>query len=648
MERQTTNTHRTAVWFKLMAIVAIICSWAIQATAQEANLPGIRMYYPGKSDENPLELKPNTKAYIYFNTGSRVVYVKARLVQDGVNLGICTYEGTEAGAANAYIDQSKPENAPMLSIVPGLFTLELYEIAYYDGDELQVYTQETGYIDSITYRRKTYNGTIVAETGLDDNIVKSYFPADSDEGVKTYTFSKPIADNFSVKFSYGYGDNMFYCKLPHTLSDDGLTMTIDLRGACRNVDTLAPNAIFVDDFGNVIAPPDYITMVIENLNCVDGSKISYAYNPTGTHEYIIEGEIYKTYAYTDITFPTPEISKVTFYDSANPNSTSDAIEPNCDMVALTIENAQYIVSAEVTFANGDTQATVGYSDILTNGATYTLAIPEAIKTKGTDGLSIALTNVTYTEDDGAQHIIKPYCFESSTIEIHNLSEIKELEAKTTVTLAIPAGVKVTMSTSGYTFIEDETAGVQLFTDDTTVTLREGDLITGKIYGTYLGNGAFTLTSIDAAAEITSTDVNKGIELTNLGEILTGEYDNRLVTIIASDELPIAWDQAAGAIMIDNIMIGVVDFIPGFAAPEVIENVTGIVYKDNVDNSVYLLLRSATDINKDLSGIESIITEQASSADVYTLSGIRVRHAGQSLHGLPAGVYIINNNKIIIK
>ena len=49
--------------------------------------------------------------------------------------------------------------------------------------------------------------------------------------------------------------------------------------------------------------------------------------------------------------------------------------------------------------------------------------------------------------------------------------------------------------------------------------------------------------------------------------------------------------------------------------------------------------SATSINAIMAG---------QPADVYTLTGSKVRHAATSLDGLPKGVYIVNGKKVIVK
>lgn len=49
------------------------------------------------------------------------------------------------------------------------------------------------------------------------------------------------------------------------------------------------------------------------------------------------------------------------------------------------------------------------------------------------------------------------------------------------------------------------------------------------------------------------------------------------------------------------------------------------------------------------GIDSVITEEnIASGNVYTINGVKVLHAGESLNKLSKGLYIINGKKVIVK
>ena len=49
------------------------------------------------------------------------------------------------------------------------------------------------------------------------------------------------------------------------------------------------------------------------------------------------------------------------------------------------------------------------------------------------------------------------------------------------------------------------------------------------------------------------------------------------------------------------------------------------------------------------GIDSVISEEnIASGNVYTINGVKVLHAGESLNKLSKGLYIINGKKVVVK
>lgn len=49
------------------------------------------------------------------------------------------------------------------------------------------------------------------------------------------------------------------------------------------------------------------------------------------------------------------------------------------------------------------------------------------------------------------------------------------------------------------------------------------------------------------------------------------------------------------------------------------------------------------------GIDSVISEEnIASGNVYTIHGVKVLHAGESLNKLSKGLYIINGKKVVVK
>jgi uncharacterized protein YjdB len=49
------------------------------------------------------------------------------------------------------------------------------------------------------------------------------------------------------------------------------------------------------------------------------------------------------------------------------------------------------------------------------------------------------------------------------------------------------------------------------------------------------------------------------------------------------------------------------------------------------------------------GIDSVTSEEnIASGNVYTINGVKVLHAGESLNKLSKGLYIINGKKVVVK
>jgi uncharacterized protein YjdB len=49
------------------------------------------------------------------------------------------------------------------------------------------------------------------------------------------------------------------------------------------------------------------------------------------------------------------------------------------------------------------------------------------------------------------------------------------------------------------------------------------------------------------------------------------------------------------------------------------------------------------------GIDSVIAEEnIASGNVYTINGVKVLHAGESLNKLSKGLYIIDGKKVVVK
>ena len=627
-------------------------TFAFLTLAAAAAVPKISRFYPAKT-ESPQTLKKTMSMYVYFKDANdetktpNVYTARSRVVMNGVEVGICSYEQYGMTTNVVRADQSG-ENDFMQNLEPGDFTMEVFEVVYYDDETgtTETYSDKENPLDVITYHSTGQNGKIVSETGFRETWMLSYYAPDSKEGVKTYTFSKPILpDGLTAYLHYGY-DSEYGMKVPVELSEDGYTVTVDLRGKCYNVDALAPGAKFVDENGNQVDPPSSIVLEIKPLVSPDGSMIlTTSYSLDGEHSTELEGSIWVIWAYTDITLPNPVLKDAEFYNSENPATTYKAINDNTDMMVLYLENAASFKEADVVFTIDDYQGTTPNGSYTREGNTFRVPLPEGIIGVGNGLPVISLKNVVYKLDDGATHIIRPLELSKGGVEVFTLAEAASMPDNTKMVINASANIRVTLSNEfGYTFFEDEDTGMMVVTDDFSRVLDEGTLLTGYIAGTYLGNGTFRLDPGASDYVVEPCDVSTGEKIAVADALATGVYDNRLVSLYANDELTITRDEASDNLLVNNSLPVITEFIPGLTLPDVIEKVTGVYYNDPTMGTAYVILRSNDDINDgQRSSIDTINADDNKAADIFTISGMKVTNS----QNLPAGFYITSDGKKFI-
>lgn len=119
------------------------------------------------------------------------------------------------------------------------------------------------------------------------------------------------------------------------------------------------------------------------------------------------------------------------------------------------------------------------------------------------------------------------------------------------------------------------------------------------------------------------EVGKTLQLT--ASVLPADADDATVTWSSSDET-LATVSASG--LVEALAVG-----------EVVITATA-----NDESGVSA---SCTITIKPDSGIEGVRVDSMGAADIYTLSGVKVRLAGETLEGLTPGLYIVGGNKVII-
>ena len=618
----------------VLVFAAVFC-----VHAQTGNAPKVTRFYPGINESSPAEVRVNTSLYIYFD--SKVTECNAQVIQDGNVIGSITYAGT---AANTALPVKKDMLLAILNggvLQPGTFVVKPVDVTYADAEgNLVKYEDTAGEWPSVTYNYSGEAGKVVSETEFLFNTIKSWYPADANEGIKTITFNKALRSGFSASLEYGTGEsgnNSAVLPVPCTLSEDGMTITIDLRGRLRNVDTMVPNARFLDENGNPTDPPTTIALSVSNLYAVDGSPIIGVGKDLGATTNIeLTGRLHYSYRYSDLTFSTPRITSAKFEDGN---------------LVMTLTDNGALVSADVVFVgeNGNIGAVTG---VVFSGSTVSVAVPADLNTNNV--LSISLENAVYSADDGVNHVIRSYVFKAgvSAIDVSMLSDIKALANADKFAISVD-DVKVTYYNpeAGYIFIEDESGALQV--DPTSgFAPAEGSILSGKIEGTYLGDGLISVNMANSEYTADPGDVSP-MELT-LGEITFPVNNFRLATIVI-DGVNVEYSALDNTYLLsmENLEVPVMVYLDmiddaSFVAPTSLSEVTGIVYSSPYVEGYMIVVRHSDDIKGDTSGIESIAVDGNALSPVYSVNGVKVRDAGESLEGLPAGLYITDGKKVIVK
>lgn len=123
--------------------------------------------------------------------------------------------------------------------------------------------------------------------------------------------------------------------------------------------------------------------------------------------------------------------------------------------------------------------------------------------------------------------------------------------------------------------------------------------------------------------VAELEVGNTLQLT--ASVLPADADDATVTWSSSDET-LATVSASG--LVEALAVG-----------EVVITATA-----NDESGVSA---SCTITIKPDSGIEGVRVDSMGAADIYTLSGVKVRLAGETLEGLTPGLYIVGGNKVII-
>lgn len=622
----------------LTLIVVIATVFGVQA--QNDVTPKVTSFYPSIDDNNPSLIHSNTSMYIYFNT--TVVECNAQVIQNDKVVGNLTFVGNAPAAALPVKKDMLIALLDNSDLQPGKFVVKPVSVTYInaDGDEVE-YEDTKGEWLTATYTYGGESGKVTDETEFANRTVKSWYPVDSEEGTKTITFNKAIKKGFNVVLEYGNGEssnNFARIPVPYTLSDDSKSITIDLRGRLHSVNSMVPNAHFVDENGNPVAPPTVIALAVYDLYTVDGLPVIGVWkDPVTGSQLSLTASLYYSYDFQDGTLPTPKITGAKFENST---------------LILTLTDNINLVSADVVFI-GDGGALGTVTGVNMSTSTVNVQVPTGIDVSKV--ASISLENAVYNTDDGAEHVIRPFNLNGTVPanEVTSISAIKALNNKDKFKL-ICDGVKVTFSNpeAGYIFIEDESGAIQV-DPESGFAPKEGTILTGTLEGSYFGEGLVAINPAESEY-IENEATIEPMELT-LGDITFPVNNYRLVKISLEDVNCEYSDEDVVYFMtienFDTPILGVIDLIDddSFEAPRNVKEFTGIVYCQPFMGDYMIVARHKEDIVEGSTmSISTIVGNETFDAPVYTVGGVKVRNAGESLDGLSNGVYIIGGKKVIVK
>ncbi len=623
---------------KALATIMVVMATVFGVQAQTGTVPKVTTFYPESPEENPVMVHANTSFYIYFD--ATVSECNAEVVQNGKVIANLTYVGKAPATA-------LPVKKDMIQALfnndelqPGIFEIKPVAVTYVNSEGDQVkYEATEGEWRTVTYRYGGESGKVVAETEFSNKTVKSWYPADSDEGVKTITFNKEIKNDFLAVLEYGNGEssnNFARVPVKSTLSADGKSITIDLRGRVHSVNSMVPNAHFVDENGNPVPPPTVISLSISDLYTADGQPVLGMYEDSATGSQLqLTAALYYTYNFRDLTFTTPRITAAKFEG---------------ENLLINLSDSQNLISADLVLM-GQSGILATVDDINISGSSISVKVPTGVNVNNV--LSVEFRKPVYNVDDGVNHSIRPFNINGSaeSPEVATIADIKALSNQDKFKLRCN-GVKVTYSNpqEGYVFIEDESGAVQV-DPSSNFFPTEGTVLTGVLEGSYYGEGLIAINTatseyLENPATITP------MELT-LGDITFPVNNYRLVTISLEDvDVVYSEEDNLYLLTIDNLdtpVMVVINLIEeSFQAPAQIKQVTGIVY--NQPFTGYMIVaRHKEDIQGDTSLIETVIGDGTTvEAPVYTVGGVKVRNAGESIDGLTNGVYIIGGKKVMVK
>lgn len=240
----------------------------------------------------------------------------------------------------------------------------------------------------------------VVKDGLATGTLLSWFSPNKEAGVYSITFDQPIAPakpnplNPAIGYAVLSQGNIeaseepgvYYIEyIPYTLSEDGLTITVDFRGVQRNKQSTLPNYVPNEQRGE-----GEITSFILKLEGLKGVNGEYVYTTAA-------GSV-GSYTYT---MPWIDLSVLETYQVNTEITPSQGTIKAGDVIEIWMDKPQNITFTDITIGGKKAEYTV--EDDPDEGVVYLITVPQLTKNGETQ---LVFTDLEFVDGIDHNHILE--------------------------------------------------------------------------------------------------------------------------------------------------------------------------------------------------------------------------------------------------
>ena len=302
----------------------------------------------------------------------------------------------------------------------------------------------------------------------------------------------------------------------------------------------------------------------------------------------------------------------------------------------------------------------GDQTILTAGCTGSSADASAVFTLTAETDVVLDAPVGEIFNGGIDYVLISNITPATVVE--NIAALKALPVGTMVRLTLKdtkITVKAATMMGTYTLLEDETGAAlipsTMFGDDLTTALpdvfaNDSVALNGYLYAETIDMGGLCALGVcdsTSSSDITVTKTDLTPTTMEIADALKAENLLRYVKLenVTLDEKYVLTQGEATITVQDMMAVLELDDEYNLVVPEAAIDITGFVI-DMGTGAMFVPIAPYTEHKADaISGVAA--DADALDGDVYNLSGVKVRNAGDSLDGLK-GLYIINGKKVVLK